>query len=399
MPRSSRHATDREGRATARPSTGDANRLACNRLPASVRRVVVEDVGPAVDGGRFPIKRTIGELVEVVATAFADGHERLMVVVEDRHADAGVWRETPMVAVGPGVDRWTARFGVDAVGWHEYRIAAWIDRFGSWRHDLELKFAAGQDVSLELLEGSLMIREAAARAGDAVGDPQDAGWLTAQADKLSGFGSVDDRVASALADKLQAAMTASRIGHARAGLRSFRCGWTASVRGSAPGTRCFRDRPARTQSERHVSRSDDEAAGDRRPRVRRAVSAADSPDRGQLPEGTRTTGWSPSRAIPAAPGPSGPKQGGHTAIDPGLGTFDDFHAFRDLAGRLGLEIALDLAWQCSPDHPWVREHPDWFRHRPDGTIKYAENPPKRYQDIYPSRLRVRRLGCALVRAA
>ena len=189
MPRSSRHATDREGRATARPSTGDADRLACNRLPASVRRVVVEDVGPAVDGGRFPIKRTIGELVEVVATAFADGHERLMVVVEDRHADAGVWRETPMVAVGPGVDpdgprasAWMPSAGTNTGSRHGS-----IDS-GSWRHDLELKFAAGQDVSLELLEGSLMIREAAARAGDAVGDPQDAGWLTAQADKLSGFG-------------------------------------------------------------------------------------------------------------------------------------------------------------------------------------------------------------------
>src|SRR5439155_1370512 len=255
------------------------------------RRVVVERIRPDIDSGRFPIKRTVGESVDVSATIFADGHDVIVAVLRDRttynaepaeHAEkdrsassassasiVGSWNETPMTLVAPGTDEWRASFGVDAIGWHEYEIVAWVDRFLTWRRDLCVKAAAQQDTDVELgvalLEGSMIVREAAARAEQIGSGGPDSTWLLERADRSSD-------------------------------------------------------------------------------------STAD---------------------------------GGHTSVEPGLGTLDDFEAFRAAAERLGMEIALDLAWQCSPDHPWVREHPEWFRHRPDGTIKYAENPPKKYQDIYP----------------
>jgi starch synthase (maltosyl-transferring) len=389
MQRSSRHANQRKGHAPGRRSASGPDLSAGDRLPPAVRRVVIEEVRPAVNGGRFPIKRTVGEFVDVSATAFADGHDRLTVVLEDRRAASGVWRETAMVALESGVDRWIARFMVDAIGWHEYRVAAWIDRFGSWRRDLELKFASGQDVSLELQEGSRLVRDAAGRAGAPIGPShdtrslEDADWLMAQADRLNGFGSIGDRVTVALAGELQAMM------------------FTYADR-----SRASRSRPLRVWVDRERARfgawyemfprsagPDANRSATFREAMTRLPAIADLGfDVLYLPPihpiGVSFRKGRNNRLIaapgdPGSPWAIGAKAGGHTAIDPGLGTFDDFHAFRDLAGHLGLEIALDLAWQCSPDHPWVREHPDWFRQRPDGTIKYAENPPKKYQDIYP----------------
>ena len=139
---------------------------------------------------------------------------------------------------------------------------------------------------------------------------------------------------------------------------------------------------ARPDAQRHLPRSGRRAAAHRRSGLRRPLSAADSSDRHELPEG-RNNALIAGPGDPGSPWAIGSTAGGHTAVEPGLGTLDDFDAFRAKRERLGLEVALDLAWQCSPDHPWVREHPEWFRHRPDGTIKYAENPPKKYQDIYP----------------
>ncbi|HVH27548.1 MAG TPA: alpha-1,4-glucan--maltose-1-phosphate maltosyltransferase [Vicinamibacterales bacterium] len=399
MPRSSRQASDRDGRATSLPLTGDSDLPTCNRPRASVRRVVVEGVRPAVDGGRFPIKRTVGESVEVDATVFADGHDRLTVVLEDRRVDSGAWREIGMVAVDAGVDRWAARFSVDAIGWHEYRVAAWIDRFGSWRHDLEVKSASGHDVSLELLEGAQLVRDAAARAGeagrlekpghDSTGADTSArgldaaDWLIAQADRLSGFGSISDRVAAALADDLRAMMTAHSDRSRASRSRVFRV-WVDRERARFGAWYEMFPRSAGPDANRSATF---------REAMTRLPAIADLGfDVLYLPPihpiGVSFRKGRNNRLVaepgdPGSPWAIGAEAGGHTAIDPGLGSFDDFHAFRDLAQRLRLEIALDLAWQCSPDHPWVREHPDWFRQRPDGTIKYAENPPKRYQDIYP----------------
>jgi starch synthase (maltosyl-transferring) len=355
-------------------------------------RVVLENLEPAVDGGRFPIKRTVGEEVEVVVTAFVDGHDLLAVVVRDRPLgpdrgrearesagnEADGWRETGMTSAGPGTDRWRARFRVDAVGWHEYHVIGWIDRFGTWRRDLELKFAAGQDVSLELLEGALMIREAAARA-----DSRTADALLEEADRLAEPLPLADRVARALAGDLNSrvAVVADRQHVSASGIyrvwvdrerARFGAWYEMFPRSGAPD-------PGRSATFHEAAQ--------------RLPSIADLGfDVVYLPpihpigvthRKGRNNALVPSPGDPGCPWAIGSADGGHTAVEPGLGTVDDFRAFRDEAARLGLEVALDLAWQCSPDHPWLREHPEWFRHRPDGTIKYAENPPKRYQDIYP----------------
>ena len=278
----------------------------------------------------------------------------------------------------PGTDRWTARFEVDTVGWHEYQIVAWVDRFLTWRRDIEIKAAAGQDVALELLEGALIVRDAAARAGDA-----DSAWLLEQADALSDSTPPAERVALALNDELAMAMLTS-----------------------ADRSRATETLPLRVWVDRERARFGawyemfPRSAG---PDPRRSGTFAEA--RGELPRiadlgfdviylppihpiGTsfrkgRNNALSAAPDDPGSPWAIGSSAGGHTAVEPGLGTLEDFDEFNREVRRLDMEVALDLAWQCSPDHPWVREHPEWFRHRPDGTIKYAENPPKKYQDIYP----------------
>jgi len=403
-----------------RRSAGASPRAARNAAPSEVpeavsRRVVVERIEPEIDGGRFPIKRTIGESVDVSATIFTDGHDVLTAVLRDRHQHAGFgirdsgfatedtegtegtarilgskripnpesripseWRETPMAMVAPGTDRWTARFDVTAIGWHEYAIVAWVDRFLTWRRDIRVKSAAGQDVAVELLEGALLVRDAANRAADA-----DAAWLLEQADALSDSTPAADRLAVALGEELASAM-ATYTDRARAVESARRRVWVDRIRARFGAwyemfPRSAGPDPTRSGTFREASAL--------LPRI--ADLGFDIVYLPPIhPIGTsvrkgRNNALAAGPGDPGSPWAIGSTAGGHTAVDPGLGRLEDFDAFRREAERLQLEVALDLAWQCSPDHPWVAEHPEWFRHRPDGTIKYAENPPKKYQDIYP----------------
>ena len=394
-------------------SSSPANPQSAIRNPQSKpRRVVIECVGPEIDGGRFPIKRTPGEPVEVTATIFGDGHDVISAVVRDRPrstaevaedaekinfpATSAVdgppqaghsvrwdrrdgWRETPMALVAPGTDQWSARFEVDTVGWHEYEVVAWIDRFLTWRRDLKLKVAAGQDVSVELLEGSLLVRDAAARATDT-----DSAWLLEQAHALNDSTPPAERAGVALGDELAAVMAiyVDRISDATASapLRV----WVDRER--ARFGAWYEMFPRSAGPDAHRSGTFREACAEL-PRI--ADLGFDVIYLPPIhPIGTsfrkgRNNALVAGPGDPGCPWAIGSPDGGHTAIDPALGTFEDFDAFRSEAERLDMEIALDLAWQCSPDHPWVCEHPEWFLRRPDGTIKYAENPPKKYQDIYP----------------
>ena len=283
-----------------------------------------------------------------------------------------------MTMVAPGTDRWTGRFDVTAIGWHEYEIVAWVDRFLTWRRDVRVKSSAGQDVSLELLEGALIVRDAASRAADT-----DAAWLLEQADALSDSTPSEDRLAVALGEELAAAMAAA-TDRSRATASPRRRVWVDRVRARFGAWYEMFPRSAGADPAR--SGTFQEAAA-LLPRI-----ADLGFDVVYLPPvhpiGTsfrkgRNNALAAGPADPGSPWAIGSAAGGHTAVDPGLGTLEDFAAFVREAERLRLEVALDLAWQCSPDHPWVSEHPEWFRHRPDGTIKYAENPPKKYQDIYP----------------
>jgi starch synthase (maltosyl-transferring) len=343
-----------------------------------VRRVVIENVQPAVDGGRFPIKRTCGEPVTVTADVFADGHDVLAGVLKYRHEDD--WIEVPLT---PGDnDSWAASFTVTELGEYEYTIEAWVDRFGTWLCGLVAKAEAGQDVGSELLEGAAMIQHAASsRLG---GDRTDEDLrLLEIADLLRSAQPQPVRVAAARDPELRRLMDA-------------RPDRSAST--TAAPLRVIVDRERARFSAwyemfpRSCTSDPPRGATLREAEARLSAVADMGFDVLYLPPvhpigSTHRKGRNNALAAepgdPGSPWAIGSDAGGHTAIDPGLGTLDDFDRFVAAARHLGLEVALDVAFQSSPDHPWVREHPEWFKHRPDGSIKHAENPPKKYQDIYP----------------
>jgi starch synthase (maltosyl-transferring) len=301
--------------------------------PRLAGRVIIEDVTPQVDEGRYPAKRTAGEEVVVEADVFADGHDALAAVVLWRPRGSAKWRETAMAPIGN--DRWRASFTAAVeFSTYEFTIEGWVDRRATWRHALEVKIAAGQDVASERLEEALL--------------PKDAGRST---------GTRYDRVLTVIVERERARFGA----------------WYEMFPRSA-GTD-----PSR-------SATFQEAA------ARLPYIAAMGFDVLYLPpihpigrsfrKGANNS-LTAGPADPGSPWAIGSDEGGHMAVEPGLGTLDDFVAFVRAAAGHGLEVALDIAFQASPDHPYVKAHPSWFRHRPDGTIKYAENPPKKYQDIYP----------------
>jgi len=345
---------------------------------ALARRVWVADVRPCVDGGRHPIKRTVGEAVEVSADVLADGHDLLAAVVRYRGASDDDWRESPMRHQVN--DRWRGSFAIERMEPYVYTVEAWIDRFASWRDGLGKKAAAGQDVTADLLEGAAILRDLAGRAE---GTDRDlllrcVGELEADDDPSGRVERAQSAAISEIARRWPDRSRATRWDGelcVEVNRRRALCGaWYEMFPRSAG------EDPAQ------------EPAGFAEARTRLPEIARMGFDVLYLPPihpiGRRHR-KGPNNALeagpddPGSPWAIGSAEGGHTAVHPGLGTLDDFDAFHEAARSAGLELALDIAFQCAPDHPWVGEHPQWFRHRPDGSIKYAENPPKKYQDIYP----------------
>ncbi len=365
--------------------------------PDGRRRVVVEKVLPSVDDGRFPVKRTVGESVDVIAHVHADGHDVLVAVLRYRlraGADAAPWTEIRMIALGN--DEWRASFVVEQLGVYEYSVQGWVDHFLSWRRGVAIKTQAGMDVTVDLQEGAALVAATAAAApddeagGQAAGDadadrmPSDRAHLAAAASLLAAPTDSVVRIAAALDQRLLSLM-------AKYADRALASDYHTVLQVTVDRPRArfgawYEMFPRSWGPDATRSATFDEAAA-HLPRV-----AALGFDVVYLPPihpiGTsyrkgRRNSLVAQPGDPGSPWAIGSSQGGHTAVEPGLGSLDDFDAFVAAAGRVNLEVALDLAFQCSPDHPYVREHPEWFRHRPDGTIKYAENPPKKYQDIYP----------------
>jgi starch synthase (maltosyl-transferring) len=345
---------------------------------ALLRRVVIERVRPEVDCGDFPIKRTPGEDVVVIADIFADGHDVIGAALLYRRAGDDKYCEAPMALAGN--DRWLGRFTVDGLGYYEYTVQGWIDPFASWRQDLAKKVAADQDVSSELLEAAGLLRDAASRTSDAAAER-----LRGHADALADAGrTTSERVAIALADDLLAEMT-------RLADRSRATSYARTLRVMVERERArfgawYELFPRSAGTDPARSATFEEAAA-----LLPYIASMEfdvlylSPIHpiGRSFRKGRNNALAAGPNDPGSPWAIGSAEGGHTAVEPGLGTLDDFERFVEAARRQGLEIALDLAYQASPDHPYVRDHPEWFRRRPDGTIKYAENPPKKYQDIYP----------------
>src|SRR5215470_12291800 len=383
-------------------------------------RVVIERVWPEIDAGRFPIKRTVGEQVTVSADIFADGHDLLAGVVKYRHlpgpegpglpdktttagrvlSDPPPWREAPLVARND--DRWDATFTVTELGEYEYTIEAWLDRFGSWLKELVAKADAGQDVSSELLEGAELIQAAVGRLKPAPTYQGGGAYEGVEAGFSRPVEPTENLRLLEIADLLRSdAPQVARIWAAKD--RNLRTLMDARPDRSASTTydralRCVVDSVrARFGAwyemfPRSVTPDASRSGTFREAEARLADIAAMGFDVVYLPpvhpigetyRKGRNNALTASPGEPGSPWAIGSAAGGHTAIEPGLGTLDDFDRFVRLANRLRLDVALDIAFQASPDHPWVVEHPEWFRHRPDGSIKYAENPPKKYQDIYP----------------
>jgi len=347
--------------------------------PAALRRtVVIEDVWPTVDGGRYPVKREVGATVEVWADIFAEGHDVLVAFVRYRPAHEPRWREAPMRHVDN--DRWRGEFRLEAVGRWLFTIEALADPFRTWLADLDTRVAAGQDVRSELLEGAALVRAAAGRA--AAASAADAAALDAYAARLEAVGAPAAAVAAAHEPALAALMDAYldrtdatwcdrtfEVVADRERAR-FAAWYEFFPRSGVPGRHgTFKD--AEAQLERAAAMGFD------------VVYLPPIHPIGRTHRKGRNNALTAGPDDPGSPWAIGSEQGGHTAVHPELGTLEDFDRFVERARELGLEVALDLAIQCSPDHPWVREHPEWFFRRPDGTIKYAENPPKKYQDVYP----------------
>jgi len=351
-------------------------------------RIAIEAIAPAVDGGRFPVKRTVGELIDIEADVFMDGHEKLAVALLWRAADERDWREIRMRHLGN--DRWTAALPLTRIGRYMFMIEAWRDAFGTYRDELEKKSDAGLNVGVELEEGRLLV-EAIAEHAQENGRTDTAATLKALAKSLKVPQSRDKNKAAAR----DAERTAALLSEATAAAMRAADERPFAVR-SEPALRIDAERTAarfsswyelfpRSQSgdaSRHGTFADVEK---RLPAI--AEMGFDTlyftpiHPIGRKHRKGRNNSLTPVPDDPGSPYAIGSEDGGHDAIHPELGTLQDFRHLRDAAARHGLELALDFAIQCSPDHPWLKENPEWFSWRPDGTIRYAENPPKKYQDI------------------
>jgi starch synthase (maltosyl-transferring) len=337
------------------------------------RRVVIEAVEPEIDAGRFPIKRTPGESVRVEADVFADGHDEIAAVVLYRAADEPDWREAPMRLIVN--DRWRGEFGIDRLHPYLYTLEGWIDHFHTWARDLVRRLEAGQDVALDLRVGAALVRAAAKRA-----QGQDAAELQQAAKDLSG------RRGSEVALSPELASLTARYPDRRFATRYDRELAVSVDRERARFSAWYEMFPRSASAEpgRHGTFADVEA---RLPYV--AEMGFDvlylppvHPIGTSFRKGRNNT-LTVAETDPGSPWAIGAQEGGHKAIHPQLGTLEDFRRLVAATRQHGMEVALDIAFQASPDHPYVTEHPEWFRMRPDGTIQYAENPPKKYQDIYP----------------
>jgi starch synthase (maltosyl-transferring) len=330
----------------------------------------IENIYPLIDGGRFPIKRIAGEPVAVWADIYRDGHEVIAAALVWRLEQERDWQRAAMTH--DVNDRWGGSFTPTTPGRYVYAIEAWTDEFATWRHGFELKLTAGQDVALDALEGAGIMTKAQS------GGPDSAAVILHQCEQFLQTG----ETAPLLAPELRAAMAESqtRSDLTRSPLlpltidrpRARNGAWYEMVprsQGSVPGQHgTFKDCIARL------------------PDV--AAMGFDVIYFTPIHPIGRTNRKGRNNTLTAAPGDVGSPyaigaaEGGHDAVHPELGTIEDFHEFVAACKLLEMEVALDIAVQCSPDHPWVTQHPNWFKRRPDGTMKYAENPPKRYEDIH-----------------
>lgn len=345
-----------------------------NDAPGSI---LIEDVQPQVDCGRYPVKREVGDTLDVTADIFKDGHDKIAAMVHYRCREADEWLETEMRFVDN--DRWGGAFHLSENTTYEYYIEAFPDTYATWVAEVQIKLEAGLDVGLELREGRELLEDVRSRApADVVQRIETALRTVERTDDQAQ--NVADMVEPTLLEHIRP--WRSRKGAVRTD-QTYRVTVDRIAARFAAWYEMF-PRSAGTIEDQSATFKDVEA---QLPRI--AGMGFDvlyfTPIH---PIGTTNRKGKNNTLVarsedPGVPYGIGSEGGGHDAIEPQLGTFEDFDRLVTAAAEHGLEIALDLAFQASPDHPWAEEHPEWFHVRPDGSIQYAENPPKKYQDIYP----------------
>ena len=336
-------------------------------------RILIEDVWPEIDAGRYPIKRVVGDEVTVWADIFRDGHDKIRAVLKYGF-EGEAWRETPFAFFDN--DRWAARFRPDRVGRWRYTIEAWSDHFESWRADLLKKEEAGQDIAVELVEGELLVEEASRHAGG-----EDKARLRAIAEAFA-QADTERRAALMLSEELREPMArADRRPDAVRYPRELELVCDRTEARFAAWYEMF-PRSQGTDPTRSATFDDMIARLDEIAALGfDVVYLVPIHPIGRINRKGRNNSTTAAPGDPGSPYAIGAAEGGHTGVHPDLGTLADFRRFVAAAAERGIEVALDFAIQCAPDHPWVREHREWFRYRPDGSIKFAENPPKKYEDI------------------
>ncbi len=335
---------------------------------------VIENLQPLVDGGRYPIKRIVGEDLLVEADIFKDGHDVVAAALKWRVLGKRQWRETPMTFVDN--DRWRGVCTLYDSAIYEYTIEAWTDKFSGWRGEFTAKLGAGiSELRSEALEGAALLEAASQRAHDRT-DSARLLELSRRINQIAQSGELEMLMAT-YAD--------------RAGATQY-----------APVPRVVVDRPAaQTGAWYEFFPRSAEGRGDRGSTFRDCLPRVEDARAmgfdviyfppihpiGHTNRKGRNNSIECEPGDPGVPWAIGSEAGGHKAVEPALGTLADFDWLQKHVRKRGMEIALDFAINCSPDHPYVKEHPDWFYKRPDGTIKYAENPPKKYEDIFPLNFR------------
>ncbi|MFG2711837.1 maltotransferase domain-containing protein [Streptomyces goshikiensis] len=350
-----------------------------------IGRIPVLDVRPAVDCGVRPAKAVVDEVFEISATVFREGHDAVAAHVVLRDPSGRLRPPVPMYELAPGTDRWGARVSAEVEGRWTYTVEAWSDPVATWRAHAAIKIPAGIDTGLTLMEGAELYARAAAKIPKKDGRQHVLAAAEALRDEDR---EVSVRYAAALADPVDAAL--ARKPYRELVTASKALPLLVERKRALFGSwyEMFpRSEGAVVEPGREPVSGTLRTAAERLPAI-----AAMGFDVVYLPpvhpigstyrKGPNNT-LSAGSWDPGVPWAIGSTEGGHDAVHPDLGTIEDFDAFVARARELGLEVALDFALQCSPDHPWVEKHPEWFRHRADGTIAYAENPPKKYQDIFP----------------
>ena len=351
------------------------------------RRVVIEEVRPQIECGRYAVKRVRGDVVTVTAAVFGDGHEHISGSLLYKCKSEKCWHSAPLAFVDN--DLWSADFTVDQLGDWEYTIEAWVDHFATWCADLLKRLAAPndtgaftetQDIPLALRTGALLLEQAAQRA-DApdnealVQASARLRRLAADSAILSGYPVSEETIAVAARYPDQSLVTRY--------VRELPL-WVDRERARYSTWYELFPRSASPDHTRHGTFQDVQA---QLPRIAEmgfdVLYLPPIHPIGMAFRKGRNNGAIATKDDPGSPWAIGSKDGGHEAIHAELGTLNDFRSLVKRAREHGMEVALDIAFQCSPDHPWVVEHPEWFVVRPDGSIQYAENPPKKYQDIYP----------------